>query len=163
VVVDLGGGLTFKLAGRIDRIDQIGTNAFEIVDYKTGRFYEADWDGVFAGGTRLQHALYALAAAELLRKRYRQPKVERGVYYFSASRGRQERVSIERPSAANTAAVLTDLRAVIAGGLFTRAADEDSCKWCDFGGACGLGAVAGAEKKLNDPTLKPFVELKSHE
>ena len=72
VVVDLGGGLTFKLAGRIDRIDQIGEGTFEIIDYKTGGYYAPKWaSGVFSGGTRLQHALYGLAAAQLLRRKYK--------------------------------------------------------------------------------------------
>ena len=36
VTIALGGGLTVRVAGRIDRIDQVGPSTFEIVDYKTG-------------------------------------------------------------------------------------------------------------------------------
>ena len=45
IVIDLGNGLRFRLAGRIDRIDQIGPSSFEIIDYKTGGYCAADWKG----------------------------------------------------------------------------------------------------------------------
>ncbi|MBA2301124.1 MAG: PD-(D/E)XK nuclease family protein [Acidobacteria bacterium] len=73
--IDLGGGLTFRVAGRIDRIDRVGPAQFEVLDYKTGGFWRDDWQGIFSGGRRLQHALYGLAAVELLRAKYRNPKV----------------------------------------------------------------------------------------
>ena len=67
----------------------------------------------FNGGRRLQHALYGLAAVELLKARYKKPKVTAGVYYFSSHKGRQERVRIAAPAQASIAAVLGDLRDVI--------------------------------------------------
>src|ERR1019366_9969766 len=73
IVIALGNGLRFRLAGRIDRIDQIDPSSFQIVDYKTGGYFEADWKGVFAGGRLLQHSLYGLAAAELLRRQHQRP------------------------------------------------------------------------------------------
>src|ERR1700730_17904148 len=97
VEIDLGNGLTFRIAGRIDRIDKVGTATFEVVDYKTGGFWRDNWKGTLNGGRRLQHALYGLAAVELLRKKYENPKVTAGVYYFSSHKGRQERVRIEAP------------------------------------------------------------------
>ena len=78
VDVDLGGGLTFRIAGRIDRIDQVGPDAFEMLDYKTGGFWREDWKGTFAGGRRLQHALYGLAAVELLRAQAQEADGRRG-------------------------------------------------------------------------------------
>lgn len=59
VEIDLGGGLTFRIAGRIDRIDKVGPSEFQILDYKTGGFWRDDWKGTFNGGRRLQHALYS--------------------------------------------------------------------------------------------------------
>ena len=95
----LATGLTFKLAGRIDRIDQIGDATFEIIDYKTGGYYATKWaSGVFSGGSRLQHALYGLAAVQLLRRKYKGAKVARGTYYFSSAKGGKERRSIDTPS-----------------------------------------------------------------
>ena len=42
--------------------------------------------GVFAGGRRLQHALYGLAAVELLKTRYKKPKVHRASTTSPATR-----------------------------------------------------------------------------
>ena len=78
----------------------------------------------FDGGRRLQHALYGLAAVELLKTRYKNPKVTAGVYYFSSHKGRQERVSIPAPATAAIAAVLGDLRDLIIKGQFVRTPDE---------------------------------------
>src|SRR6185436_7822911 len=91
VVVDLGAGLSFKLAGRIDRIDQIGDGLFEVIDYKTGGYYAKKWaSGVFSAGSRLQHALYGVAAVQLLKKKYKSAKVARGTYYFPSAKGGKE-------------------------------------------------------------------------
>jgi hypothetical protein len=65
VAISLGNGMTFKIAGRIDRINEVGAATFEVLDYKTGGCWRDSWKGVFAGGRRLQHALYGLANPRL--------------------------------------------------------------------------------------------------
>ena len=50
VEIGLGAGLTLRIAGRIDRIDEVGAATFEVLDYKTGGFWRDSWKGVFAGG-----------------------------------------------------------------------------------------------------------------
>jgi ATP-dependent helicase/nuclease subunit B len=163
VVIDLGGGLTFRLAGSIDRIDQLGDAEFEVLDYKTGSYWADNWKGTFAGGRRLQHALYGLAASELLRRRQKKAKVTSAQYYFPSAKGQRERKRIAMPPAATIGAVMGDLREVIASGLFIHATEKDDCKWCDFGYACGKAARDAAGAKLGDPTLQPFVRLRTHE
>ncbi|MEO7133883.1 MAG: PD-(D/E)XK nuclease family protein, partial [Vicinamibacterales bacterium] len=155
VVVDLGDGVTFKLGGRIDRIDQVGDGTFEIIDYKTGNYYAKKWaSGVFKGGGRLQHALYGVAAGQLLRKKYKGAKVARAVYYFSSVKGGKERRPIETPSKAALAEVLADLRGVIASGTFIHAADKEACMFCDLGVACGaIDALGRVEIKTQDRLL----------
>ena len=163
IVIDLGHGLRFRLAGQIDRIDQIGPSSFEIIDYKTGWYNEAEWKGIFSGGRRLQHALYGLAAAELLKRKGARPTIARGVYYFSSAKGRQERIRIDRPSAAATTAVLSDLQQVIASGTFVHAAEESACKYCEFDKACGSNVLDQAAVKLRDPKLQAYRRLVAHE
>jgi ATP-dependent helicase/nuclease subunit B len=167
IVIRAGGGLTFRLAGRIDRVDEVvGAGdrvSFEIVDYKTGTYYEPAWQGTFAKGRRLQHALYGLAAAELLKRRAKAPVVSGAQYYFSSAKGTQERKIIPAPPLAKTADVLADLREVIASGLFVHAPDEEACKWCDFGHACGRQGGAQAAGKMRDARLAPYVKLGTHE
>ncbi len=160
IVIDLGKGRRFRLAGRIDRIDQIGPSSFEIIDYKTGAYFEADWKGIFAGGRRLQHALYGLAAAELLKRTFKRPTIEGGVYYFPSAKGRQERVRIARPPTEATVDVLSDLQEVIATGAFLRPDDESACRWCDFGHAC---VACVSEAKQGDPKLAAYRRLVAHE
>jgi ATP-dependent helicase/nuclease subunit B len=163
IVIDLGPGLRFRLAGQIDRIDQIGASSFEIIDYKTGGYFENDWLGTFAGGRRLQHALYGLAAVELLKRKYDSPTIAGGIYYFSSAKGQQERVHIKRPTAASVTEVLSDLRQVIASGTFVHAADESACMWCEFGRACGGKMMAEAAAKQSDPKLAAYRRLVAHD
>ena len=162
VDIDLGGGLTFRIAGRIDRIDKVGPSEFRIVDYKTGGYWRDDWKGIFDGGRRLQHALYGLAAVELLRARNKGAKVTGAEYYFSSHKGKRERVRITAPSLAETAAVLADLRQVIVDGAFVHATDDNACKWCDYAAACDHAVREHATKKLADSKLKAFGRLASH-
>jgi ATP-dependent helicase/nuclease subunit B len=163
VEIDVGE-LTFRIAGRIDRIDQVGPSRFEIIDYKTGGYYAPNWKGTFAGGTRLQHAIYGLAAVELLRREL-DPKaiVVAAEYYFPSEKGGRERKRIATQPVATVAQVLSDLRQVIASGLFVHSLNEDACRWCQHGLACGRGVLARAEPKLADARLAPFVKLGAHE
>jgi RecB family exonuclease len=163
VEIELGDGLTFRIAGRIDRIDKVGASEFRILDYKTGGFWRDDWKGVFSGGRRLQHALYGLAAVALLRKRDPKAKVTGAQYYFPSRKGRRERVTIKAPKPEQTAAVLADLRELIVQGAFIQAADKKACKWCDYEAACTDEVHERAAQKLGDPKLVAFGRLAAHE
>ena len=162
VEVDLGQGITFRIAGRIDRIDQLGDSSFEVLDYKTGGFWRDSWKGTFDGGRRLQHALYGLAAVEMLKTRVKNPKVEGGVYYFSSRKGRQERVRIKAPTRAVIAQVLGDLRDLIIKGQFVRTPDQDNCRYCDYAAACGGNVNKQADAKLQDSRLDVYRRLAAH-
>ena len=163
VLIDVGG-LSLRIAGRIDRIDQVDTSIFEIIDYKTGGYFAPNWEGTFSGGTRLQHALYGLAAVELLRRRLDPNATIAGAeYYFPSEKGRQEHKRIPTQPIASVTRVLSDLRQVIASGLFVHAPSEDACRWCNHGLACGRGVQARAEAKRVDARLAPFVRLTEYE
>ena len=72
VVVDLGQGRTFKLAGRIDRIDQVGEATFEIIDYKTGEAtYAKTWAAGSSAAAPVSSTRYAGVAAVQLLKRHK--------------------------------------------------------------------------------------------
>jgi ATP-dependent helicase/nuclease subunit B len=163
VEIDLGKGITLRIAGRIDRIDQVGASFFEVLDYKTGGFWRDSWDGLFNGGRRLQHALYGLAAAELLKARYKNPKVTAGVYYFSSHKGRQERAPFPTPANDAIAAVLADLRDLIIKGQFVRTSDQNDCKFCSYIAACGGEVNRQAAGKLPDPKLEAYRRLLTHD
>jgi CRISPR/Cas system-associated exonuclease Cas4 (RecB family) len=111
----------------------------------------------------LQHALYGLAAVELLKARYKKPRVTAGVYYFSSHKGRQEQIKIPSPAQASIVAVLGDLRDVILTGHFTRTPDENNCRYCDYVAACGSQANIQAGRKVADPRFQAFRRLAAHE
>jgi ATP-dependent helicase/nuclease subunit B len=164
VEVELDEGVAIRIAGRIDRIDRLGSGKFQVLDYKTGGYWADSYKGTFRGGRLLQHALYGLAAVQLLKRLHRQPKVAQGVYYFSSRKGRQERREIAAPSREAIAAVLADLREVIRTGAFIHSPEKkDDCKWCDFEAACGSDANEQAKAKLGDRKLVAYGRLGAHE
>ena len=136
---------------------------FKILDYKTGGYWADDWKGTFNGGRRLQHALYGLAAVELLKRKFKNPRVTGGVYYFSSRKGGQERVEIPAPARAATAAVLADLRELIVKGQFVRTSNERNCRFCDYVEACGGDVNQQAEEKLSDARLADYQRLTEHD
>lgn len=163
VTVDLGGGLRFRLQGKIDRIDRIGDGTFEVIDYKTGSFYEPRYSGTFRGGRLLQHALYGRAASELLRERFGSVDVARGVYYFPSFKGGLERKVIDAPAEAALARVLGEIRAVIASGAFAHATSDEDCRFCEMKAACGhASAVPRVSMKLADTVMAARLRLGEH-
>jgi CRISPR/Cas system-associated exonuclease Cas4 (RecB family) len=162
VAIELGGDLSFRIAGRIDRINLLRSGAFEVVDYKTGGFWRDDFKGVFNGGRRLQHALYGLAATKLLRARYKNPRVEASLYYFPSQKGRQEQVRIPARPLVETRNVLADLRQVIVDGTYTHTPDKNDCKFCDYQAACGAQVHGQASNKLQDKKLIAYGRLAAH-
>jgi RecB family exonuclease len=157
------GDLTFRIRGRIDRIDQLADGTFEILDYKTGGYFAPSWLGTFAGGRRLQHALYGLAAVDILKAaKHKTPKVTGATYYFSSSKGQQHAKRIEAQPKGDVVKVLGDLRDVIAQGHFVHTHDKEDCKFCDYGAACGANVVTRAEAKINAPELAAYRRLRNY-
>jgi len=165
VVVDLGDTRQVALHGRIDRINRVGPGEYEVVDYKTGGYWRDDWKGQFAGGTRLQHALYGVAAVALLRPLDPKARIVRGVYLFPAVKGRRCRKVIPAPSKAKLVSVLRDLADVLGHGAFVSADTEERCKWCEFAPACHAQDVSRAVSKIErdaGAALEPYRRLRGN-
>jgi hypothetical protein len=167
VTIDLGDGLRFKLRGRIDRLDKLADGTYEAVDYKTGSaFLPGGLSATFAGGRQLQHALYALAAVELLRETDGQARVV-GSYYFPTRRGSRERQVRPASTQVQAAEVLRDLFDLLAAGAFVHTPDEDKdCKFCEFSRACGQKAAERAKVKVDqteNETLEAYRRLNAHD
>ena len=160
--IELAPGVKLRFAGRIDRINEVAPSTFEVLDYKTGGYFKDDWKGTFAGGTRLQHALYGLAVVGLLKATHDKPRVKGGSYYFSSTKGGSHRVEIAAPSHNAVAKVLSDLRDVIAGGHFLRTPHNKKCTFCDFGTLCGEHTNQQAETKRAHPAVEPITRLAAH-
>lgn len=166
VLVDPGEGLRFPLRGRIDRIDRIAPHTYAIVDYKTGWPWGDDRQNAYlAAGTQLQHALYALAAAAMLRKQDPGAQVTQAEYFFPTLRGRGDRVQRPQDRPAEVASALRLLFALLEQGVFPHAAEEETCRPCDFRGACGQEPWRRASAKrdvASNALLHPIRELERH-
>jgi ATP-dependent helicase/nuclease subunit B len=157
------GRLTFRIAGRVDRIDRLDDGTFEILDYKTGTYWPDRWKGTFAGGRRLQHALYGLAAIELLKRAAKKPRITGAQYYFSSAKGRLERKTIPTQPSQALGSVLESLHEVVTQGLFLHTPSEEDCRFCDYSPACGAGAHERAREKRTDALLAAYQRLAGHE
>ena len=134
--IDLGGGKSLQLRGRIDRVDSDDNEAaWDVWDYKSGGKYKFTGGGRLRRGTRMQHAIYASVVEALLSAEALSGHVRRSGYYFTSRKGAGERLDIgsDPEELKKTLNLLCD---VVAAGLFIHGA-EDECKFCDYRAICG--------------------------
>jgi hypothetical protein len=70
------------------------------------------------------------------------------VYYFTSGRGRQQRVAFDDDLETVLPEVLGHLFEAIRGGTFLHATNDEPCRYCNFGAACGRDATARAAGKF---------------
>ncbi|MGE0353542.1 MAG: PD-(D/E)XK nuclease family protein [Gemmatimonadales bacterium] len=128
------GPAGLKVRGQIDRVDQLADGSLRIIDYKTGR---SDWYtrdpklGPFRGGRRLQPAIYAVAAEQVLKR-----GVSRSEYWFPTQKGRNRAVGYGRDELTAAEAVVASLMTHLREGNFVPTNEEDDCKLCDYRDVC---------------------------
>ncbi|MGQ7890685.1 PD-(D/E)XK nuclease family protein [Paenibacillus sp. WC2504] len=166
MTLKLTDGSSLTLKGFIDRIDQIGPNAYRIIDYKTGSPGKYRDNAYFAGGTQLQHALYALAAEQWLKDtgRDKDAQVTESAYYFPTARG----VGREVVRAQDKREVLTGLvRSLLTSmeqGVYIPTEDARRCRYCDYATVCVNHASFMGDKKKdlgNVVRLKELLEVEA--
>jgi ATP-dependent helicase/nuclease subunit B len=166
VPLDIGRGAPLLVTGRIDRIDRLEPHAYEVIDYKTGRFWRDAYTGTFRGGRLLQHAIYGHAAERLLAAVDPAARVRRAVYWFPTARGWGRRLAIPTPPAGALATVLGDLVESIARGTFVQSSEKSVCERCPFRRACGELPSASAVRKIAANAggrLDAWIRLRGHE
>jgi RecB family exonuclease len=126
--MDLPAG-ELRLRGAIDRVDQ-DLAGLHVVDYKTGtpRGYEK---GVFDGGRRLQHAIYAHVAESHFKN-----DVVDGQYHFPTRRGQNQTFTYGRLQLAPVGNLLEIMFDGVAAGHFVPTDEADDCTFCDFAEIC---------------------------
>jgi len=150
--------------GKIDRIDRRpAAHEWEVWDYKTGSTWGFTGSDYTAGGTQLQHALYAIAAEKFLRRSADpKAKVVATGYLFPTEKGRGE-VFRRDPRRIKEALMVIDvILDLIREGIFL--GREDQCRFCDYLEICGSG-VRDRRKALesaNDPAMQRVVEVLGH-
>lgn len=154
------------LRGFVDRIDAVEPHRYRIIDYKTGRSDGYRDNDAFAGGTQLQHALYAAAVEQKFRRDGTDPAAEVAVssYRFPTEKGLGEEAE-RRRDPEKLAALLRNMLGAINAGMFPPTDDPGMCAWCDYRDACGAHAEWMKEKLSADDNarkLAPVLEVRGH-
>jgi ATP-dependent helicase/nuclease subunit B len=134
VVIETEGG-ELRLRGAIDRIDE-DLGGVHVIDYKTGVARDVAGTGVFNGGRRLQHALYALAAEARLGG-----EVATGQYHHPTLRGQHRRLVFNRLEQAGVRTLLGLMLDGVSDGSFVPTEHSDDCRFCDFARVCRVRRV----------------------
>ena len=166
VLIRVGEKGSFRLRGRIDRIDRCGEHDYEVWDYKSGSISSYKEHGYVDGGRQLQHALYAVAAETILRRDHDpHARVVLGGYFFPTVRGEGRRIA-RKVKRALLDEALEPLFHLLRSGIFPPSYDRRQCTYCDFVRVCGGGEMPVErcnEKLKTDPILEPFHRLKDCE
>ncbi len=152
VTIPLGKGESFRLRGRIDRVDRVGAHDYELWDYKTGSTYAYPDDGCFNKGKVLQHALYAIAAEIILKQTGvdKEASVNRSGYFFPTEKGAGKRLSRTRNDNA-LQEILNALFDIIKTGIFLPSDDKKACTFCDYADVCDAEVTGMAARKMENP------------
>lgn len=136
VEIKLPGGKSVFLRGRIDRIDRLAKpGTWAVWDYKTGSAYGFEPGQYTAGGTQLQHILYALAAERVLAKLgEKNPAVAASGYLFITERSDGNFCFVrDAGRRAEGLAVVNELLDAMAAGAFI---GTGNCGFCDWKPCC---------------------------
>lgn len=128
--VEVDGG-RIRMRGAVDRVDE-DLHGLHVVDYKTGR--PRDFQpkkGVFNGGRRLQHAVYAEAVDRLM-----EGAVVTGGYHYPTRRGQNGAFRFDRADLSGAPELVGRLLDGVAAGTFVPTDQEDDCTFCDFAPVC---------------------------
>jgi ATP-dependent helicase/nuclease subunit B len=130
VRVEVPGG-SLHLRGVVDRIDDAGMQGLLVVDYKTGMARNFAGSGVFHGGRRLQHALYARAVEQRIGA-----SVVAAEYHFPTLRGEHAVHRFDRSDLDGVERVIGHMLDGVAAGRFVPTDDPEDCRFCDYAEIC---------------------------
>ena len=154
------------MRGRIDRVDRVKEHEYEVWDYKTGSNYGYKEEGFLDGCRHLQHALYALAAELILRKKGdKKAKVVRSGYFFPSPKGEGLRIAKIQDKRERVYQALGDLFELLRTGVFPASCDKDPCGICDYTAVCGGADIAVPRSKSkieNDMKMAALKRVMNH-
>lgn len=169
VAIEIKPGSTFRLRGVIDRIDQVPGDLprYGVWDYKTGSTYGYEENQYLNKGRQLQHALYAIAAEEILEEAGRKsPEVSEGGYIFPTQKGEGRTYRRDQAKRQQLLSALGHLFALLKNGTFC-VTDEPRCAFCDYRDLCRVTAARQQIKEKHEnpenSTLELWKELQAYE
>ncbi|MDG5787195.1 PD-(D/E)XK nuclease family protein [Evansella sp. AB-P1] len=126
----------FYVAGKIDRVDKLHDQSYQIIDYKTGSTWGYSENDFYKGGRQLQHLLYTLAIENHLS--LMNGEVSKSSYLFPTKKGVGKTFERAQGEATRTNGldILEKLLTIIQHGHFTLTDDKSDCKFCDFKSIC---------------------------
>ena len=168
VRIDFGPGASFLLNGQIDRIDRVSKDVYCIWDYKTGSARGYEEHRYLCKGRQVQHALYAIAAEQILKERLGgAPRVESSGYYFPTRRGEGRRAVRQESDRSPITGLIGHLFDILKNGVFLATDDGEACGYCDYTGECDRERAAPRAKMLvsdaANACLEPWRRLKEFE
>jgi len=125
------GSRKVALQGLIDRVDEAGPGRVRVIDYKSGRPDRYHPGRPYAGGRRVQHLVYTLAARRLL-----EAEVEAVEFHFPTRAGRNETVRLPVPDPEAAEALVDRMAALAEEGPYLATDDAGDCAFCDFAVVC---------------------------
>jgi len=166
VVLEVGPGVSFRLKGKIDRVDRRETGSFRVIDYKTGSYKSIENVKFFGKGKYLQHALYAEAGEKILKEK----KIDKAArvtvtgYSFPSGRGDGREILIENFDRGRLRELLLNLFVFLEKGYFL-VNPKASCDFCDYGVVCGKGVIdrTKEKKETNEDFFALFDRLEEFE
>ncbi len=169
VEVELPGGGTVYLRGRIDRIDRISPEepVFRVWDFKTGSTYGYDELKYIKQGQQIQHCLYGLAAETFLQNKEPGARIDEAGYIFPTEKGEGERFLRQQHRRREALLALQNMLDLLAAGVFCATQDQGRCTYCEYQTACRYpSSVEYIKKKLlytGNTELAPWKELQQYD
>jgi ATP-dependent helicase/nuclease subunit B len=162
--VEVSESLHIPLRGYVDRVDEIEPHVYRIYDYKTGNPKKFEVAKYFAKGTQLQHALYALAVEQWLRKGDDPDAVvKEAVYYFPTQKGLGKEVIRQQNRRELLAELMESIIKAIQKGTFLPTDQFQTCTYCDYKEVCGDHSKWRKDKEVNDARLQSVLGVRKYD
>ena len=169
VELELAGGRAIRFGGSVDRIDRAPNGSLVVSDYKTGREHAANAlkSDPVAGGTKLQLALYALAAQAFCESDG--PVLAR--YWFTAWNREDETLSctVDDTVLDRLREVVSTIADGIGAGVFPGVPGNvayrpgrvtfDNCVYCDFDRLCPADRDRRWSRVQESAEVEPVIAL----
>ncbi|MBA2566014.1 MAG: PD-(D/E)XK nuclease family protein [Gemmatimonadetes bacterium] len=130
-MIRLPSGRVVPFRGQVDRVDRLPDGRLRVIDYKTGKVFENEWDAPFGGGRQIQPGIYARAVEGVLGR-----EVASFEYRFPSGRGLGVIQTHRTDELEATLAIAEDLLGLIEAGVFVATDEAADCTWCDFRPIC---------------------------